>query len=431
VGISARRPIADGSREEPTPTSVVAIETHDGAELARMKRPEIEESGGGRIETSPLGQSKAIIAVPARNEAERIGRCLAAFAVQRDHLGAPIPAGEFGVLVLVNNSTDKTADVAHRMGPRLPYPLEILEIQLTNATAGRARRLSMDEAAARLRTSPRGSILLTTDADSVVNPVWYAGNISHLQSGADCVAGYIDAEAPEIVSLGSAFLARGRLEDRYLRLVAEIYALCDPRLHDPWPNHRVSSGASLAVALAAYQAVGGMPDQALGEDAAFTALLDDRNFRVRHALDVSVLTSCRLDGRASGGAADTMRHRRDVPDAPCDDDLEPALATLRRAVMRGFLRRAFLEGKLCQAVSRLLGADQYPCEPSLSFLAAWRQIEGRHPKLRRGFPLRPSELPHEIPIAEFILRHLRLHAENSGVRADRYHRAIPLEPVDA
>ena len=90
-----------------------------------------------------------------------------------------------------------------------------------------------------------------TDADSVVTPSWYADNMSHLELGADCVAGYIDAEAVEIVSHGAVFLARGRLEDTYLRLVAEIYALCDPRPHDPWPNHRVSSGASLAVKLAA------------------------------------------------------------------------------------------------------------------------------------------------------------------------------------
>ena len=396
-----------------------------------MKRPESEENGAAWIETSSLGQTRAIIAIPARNEAERIGRCLAAFAVQRDHLGAPILAGEFGVLLLVNNSTDETAAIAHQVAPHLPYPLEILEIQLTNATAGRARRLSMDEAAARLRNSPRGSILLTTDADSVVNPVWYAGNIRHLQSGADCVAGYIDAEAPEIVSLGSTFLARGRLEDRYLRLVAEIYAQCDPRPHDPWPNHRVSSGASLAVTLPAYEAVGGMPDQALGEDAAFTALLDTLNFKVRHALDVSVLTSCRLDGRARGGAADTMRYRRDVPDAPCDDELEPALATLRRAVTRGFLRRAFLKGKPSQAWSRLLGAHQYRCDPSPTFSVAWRQLEVLHPKLQRGCPLRPSQLSQEISIAEFILRHLRLRAESSSVQAGKYHRATPREPVDA
>jgi hypothetical protein len=252
----------------------------------------------------------------------------------------------------------------------------------------------------------------------------------HLHSGADCVAGYIDAEAPEIVSLGPTFLARGRLEDSYLRLVAEIYAICDPRYHDPWPNHRVASGASIAVTLAVYDAVGGMPDKALGEDLAFTTALDESGFKVRHALDVSVLTSCRLDGRASGGAADTMRHRRDMPDAPCDDELEPALATLRRAVMRGFLRRADRQGKLDQAVSRLM-RGKWSKQQEPNFATVWKEIQARHPKLRRGPPLRPSDLPRQIAIAEFILRHLRLNAGKPAVRADRYRHASPFEPVDA
>jgi Glycosyl transferase family 2 len=376
--------------------------------------------------------SAAIVCIPARNEADRIGRCLAALAMQRDRNGAPVVPGSFAVLLLVNNSTDATAQVARNMALQVPYRLEVLEITLeSGATAGGARRRAMEEAAARLRASERNGVLLTTDADSTVSPSWYAENMRHLEEGADCVAGYIDAEAPEIVSLGAAFLQRGRLEDMYLRLVAEIYALCDPRPHDPWPNHRVSSGASIAVTVAAYDAVGGMPDRALGEDGAFTAILEEKGFRVRHPLDVSVLTSCRLNGRAAGGAADTMRHRRDVPDAPCDDELEPALATLRRAVMRGLLRRSSGERKLGPAMERLYGRDWKPNWEASTFTDAWEQMEARHPKLRRGPPLRPSDLPRQIAVAKFILRHLRLKAQTSIVRGDRCLHAKPSVLVDA
>ena len=374
----------------------------------------------------------AIVCIPARNEADRIGRCLAALAVQRDRNGAPVVPGSFAVLLLVNNSTDATAQAARSMAQQVPYPLEVLEITLeSGATAGGARRRAMEEAAARLRAGERNGVLLTTDADSAVSPSWYAENMRHLEDGADCVAGYIDAEAPEIVSLGAAFLERGRLEDMYLRLVAEIYALCDPRPHDPWPNHRVSSGASIAVTLAAYDAVGGMPDRALGEDGAFTAILEEKGFRVRHPLDVSVLTSCRLNGRAAGGAADTMRHRRDVPNAPCDDELEPALATLRRAVMRGLLRQASEERKLGPAMERLYGEDWKPNCAASTFTDAWKQMEARHPKLRRGPPLRPSDLPRQIAVAKFILRHLRLKAQTSIVRGDRCLHAKSSVLVDA
>jgi hypothetical protein len=379
-----------------------------------------------------LRKCAAIVCIPARNEADRIGRCLAALAVQRDRNGAPVLPGSFAVLLLVNNSTDATAQAARRMALQVPYPLEVLEIMLEGgATAGGARRRAMEEAAARLRSGERNGVLLTTDADSAVSPSWYAENMRHLEEGADCVAGYIDAEAPEIVSLGAAFLERGRREDMYLRLVAEIYALCDPRPHDPWPNHRVSSGASIAVTVAAYDAVGGMPDRALGEDGAFTAILEEKGFRVRHPLDVSVLTSCRLNGRAAGGAADTMRHRRDVPDAPCDDELEPALATLRRAVMRGLLRQASEQRKLGTTMQRLYGEDWRPNCRASTFTDAWKQMETRHPKLRRGPPVRPSDLPRQIAVAKFILRHLRLKAQTSIVRGDRCLHAKSPVLVDA
>ena len=388
----------------------------------------------GSLNEAPCAVQRcaAIVCIPARNEADRIGRCLAALAVQRDRNGAPVVPGSFAVLLLVNNSTDGTAQAARSMALQVPYPLEVLEITLeSGATAGGARRRAMEEAAARLRAGERNGVLLTTDADSAVSPSWYAENMRHLEDGADCVAGYIDAEAPEIVSLGAAFLERGRREDMYLRLVAEIYALCDPRPHDPWPNHRVSSGASIAVTVAAYDAVGGMPDRALGEDGAFTAILEEKGFRVRHPLDVSVLTSCRLNGRATGGGADTMRHRRDVPNAPCDDELEPALATLRRAVMRGLLRRASEERKLGPAIERLYGEDWRPNCAASTFTDVWKQMEARHPKLRRGLPLRPSDLPRQIAVAKFILRHLRLKAQTSIVRGDRCLHAKPPVPVDA
>jgi len=51
-------------------------------------------------------------------------------------------------------------------------------------------------------------------------------------------------------------------------------------------------------------------------------------------MDVCVSTSCRFDGRATGGAADTMRYRHAIPDAPCDEEIEPALQATRRAYVK-------------------------------------------------------------------------------------------------
>jgi hypothetical protein len=376
-------------------------------------------------------QRSAIIAIPARNEAERIERCLAALAMQRTRSGTPIAQDAFEVLLLANNCTDTTAATARRLACGLPFALNVMEKNLPGptATAGGARRTVMSEAADRLEVQFLEGVILTTDADSSVSPTWFADNMRHLDEGSDCVAGYVDAEALEIVGLGSAFLARGRLEDTYLSQIAEIYARCDPRPHDPWPNHRVSSGASLAVKLPAYRAVGGLPPKALGEDTAFTELLDRNGFKVRHALDVSVVTSCRLDGRASGGAADTMRYRRDVPDAECDDELEPALQALRRAVMRGFLRKAWQESRFEQAARRLLYLPDVLSCSQTKFSDAWETLCQHHPALKPGRLLRPSELPRQIATARFILRHLRGMTGRTAARADKHHRAKWLEPV--
>jgi Glycosyl transferase family 2 len=371
----------------------------------------------------------AIITIPARNEAGRIERCLAAIAVQRTSCGLPVQDA-FEVLVFANNCTDATVEIVRRVASRLPFPLNVIERTLSehDATAGGARRTVMDEAAHRLDVRQGEGVILTTDADSTVSPTWFTDNMRHLEEGADCVAGYIDAEPLEIVGLGSAFLSRGRLEDTYLSQVAEIYARCDPRPHDPWPNHRVSSGASLAVRLSAYRAVGGLPPRALGEDIAFTDLLDRNGFKVRHALDVSVVTSCRLDGRANGGAADTMRYRRDVADAECDDDLEPALQTLRKAVMRGFLRKAWQEQSFEQAARRLSCRPGAMPGPQMQFSDVWEELCRHHPALKRGRPLRPSELPRQIATARLILHHLRLIA-GSSAQADRRHYSKRLEPA--
>src|SRR6202012_5645173 len=125
----------------------------------------------------PARRFAATVCIPARNEADRIGRCLAALAVQRDRNGAPVVPGSFAVLLLVNNSTDATAQAARSMALQVPYPLEVLEITLEcGATAGGARRHAMEEAFARVCARSPNGVLLTTDADRAVMPSWYAGN---------------------------------------------------------------------------------------------------------------------------------------------------------------------------------------------------------------------------------------------------------------
>lgn len=355
------------------------------------------------------------MAIPAHDEAERIGACLAALAMQRDERGNPLPAGSFAVLLLANNCRDETAALARTFADVAPFPLHVVECRLppAEAHAGGARRAAMDRAADLLEDGPgRNGAILTTDADSRAQPTWVSATLAGFAPGVDAVAGYVDADPNEYLALGSGFLRRGRLEDRYLACVAELYAALDPRPHDPWPNHRVHSGAAIAVTLASYRAIGGLPVRALGEDSALAQALEDAGFLIRHSTAAAVTTSCRFDSRAPGGAGDTMRARHENLDAPCDGDLEPADRLLRRARTRGLLRRWHGAGRLGEevawgdrlgldrAAARAIAVDDAP------FARLWRRIEAESPALRLGEALRPSALPREIDALQRLLGRL-------------------------
>ena len=116
----------------------------------------------------------AVVAVPARDEMERIADCLLAL----DGQDGPAP----GVLLLVNNTTDATVARVADLAPALRCPVRVIEhvFPQGSANAGQARRMAMAEADAR---APDGAPLLTTDADGRVEPGWLAANLRHLRRG--------------------------------------------------------------------------------------------------------------------------------------------------------------------------------------------------------------------------------------------------------
>lgn len=367
----------------------------------------------------PLNAALAptIIAIPACNEEQRIGDCLAALAVQRDACGRRIPLECYRLLLYANNCSDATSSMAAQVQAGTGLCLEILEAVRDEErfAAGLARKTVMDMAADRLEASgAAGGLIMTTDADSMVSPTWLANSWRAFASGADCVAGYVDADPREYTALGRDFQNRGFAEEHYHALVAEAFALLDPRPHDPWPNHQVSSGASLAITLKMYRKIGGLPATASGEDSGLVLAVECQAGKVRHAMDVCVTTSCRLEGRAVGGAADAMRHRHAVCDAPCDQELEPIAKVIRKARLKGFLRRSIATDQL-RAVQILaeFGASEATSQALLAlyrqscFEVFWQRLCAAFGPLRYGAPLRPSALGAEIAKAEAIIHRLR------------------------
>jgi GT2 family glycosyltransferase len=345
---------------------------------------------------------RTIVGIPVRNEQERIAGCLRALDAQH---AAQID----DIVLLLNNCTDATADaaraVALRPGTRLH--LHTRELPPHQANAGHARRLAMQEAA---ELAAPGSVLLTTDADSRVDPCWLSANLAAIARGADAVAGWVDLDPAEARQLPAELHENDAREGEYDRLCDEITALLDP---DPWdklPRHTQNSGASLAVTMEAFDSCGGVPDIACGEDRAFVAALRRHDARIRHAPEVHAIVSGRIHGRAAGGMADTIRRRLQRPDEHIDDRLEPACDCARRARQRRMLRTAYESGQgELPGLARFLSVPPAILRAALragSFGKAWEAVERASPVLRRRL-VRLADLAEETRKARAILAVLR------------------------
>ena len=342
---------------------------------------------------------RTVVAIPARNEAERILDCLVSLASQR---AAP-PAD---VIVLLNNCTDGSEAEVRRFAAAAPMRVHAICQTLPphRAFAGTARRLSMLHAA-RL-AGPEG-VLLTTDADAVLPPDWLAANLRALD-GRDAVAGRAVIDPVEARLIPQALHDADARECEYAALLDRITALLDPDPADPWPRHDEHSGASIAVRVDAWRRAGGIPAVPLGEDRAFIAALRRIDARIRHAPEVWVTVSGRIEGRAKGGMADTMRRRMLAADLMLDERLEGACAAARRARLRRATRE--VHGAAGVGVAALASALAMPARalaPLLSgcFGRLWELVEAASPVLRRQ-PLPVGALPAQTRMARVLLNEL-------------------------
>jgi Glycosyl transferase family 2 len=343
--------------------------------------------------------NNAVVAIPVRDEAKRIGTCLAALSRQST------PAAH--VVLLLNNCTDGTADVVRKLPPG-PYQLHIVERHLEgpSASAGVARSLAMDYAASRATEG----VILSTDADAEVPENWIEANLRAIEQGADAVCGQAVIDPIEALLIPKHLHEDDAREVAYGRLLDEIASIVLPDPADPWPRHREDSGASIAITASMFRCVGGVPPRASGEDRALIAMLRSIDARVRHHPKIRVVVSGRTEGRAPGGMADTIRRRMVQQDEFVDDCLEPAWQAFHRLRMKrrftALWRHPANPG--LQRFARLLAIDTDVLEDALaspSLGQGWSQVERATPLLspRR---VRFADLIRETQIALEIRRSL-------------------------
>lgn len=231
----------------------------------------------------------ACVVVPAHDEEERVGACVAALAAQ-----SGVPHEVYEVILVLDRCTDGTAHRARVAADRAPG----LRLRLLEADAGGsgpARRLGMDLAAARLGALGRDdSLIASSDADSVVAPDWLALQLALVRDGAHAIGGMIEVDA--------AGLSPGALRRREGRMGAR-----GAEIGDPDAAHPFFSGASLAVTLAAHRRVGGLPPRHDLEDQALAAALADAGIPILRTRAVRVRTSGRTGGRARHGLSADLR----------------------------------------------------------------------------------------------------------------------------
>ena len=329
-----------------------------------------------------MSERRPIIAVPVSNEADRLSDCLHALTHQHGDCNQT-------VLVLVNNSSDASDAVAHCFAATSPVPVLVENVELSpdDANAGGARRFVMQRAE---ELAGDNGVLLTTDADGRVALDWLQANLRAIDAGADAVAGRVAVDPIEEALIPRHLRLADADECAYANLLDTIEGHIDPDPADPLPRHDEHSGASMAVTVAAFRAAGGIPRMPVGEDRAFFNLLRRIDARIRHAPDVWVTVSGRIDGRAAGGMADTIRRRMSCPDAFLDDRLEPVADFVARIHLRRQLKERWVQTALARASVATLARD-LQLAPSLIeqaltlpfFGAAWHVIETQSPALRR------------------------------------------------
>jgi Glycosyl transferase family 2 len=344
--------------------------------------------------------SSVVVAIPVRNEVDRIESCVGALAEQSEP-----PAT---VVLLFNNCDDGSEAAAKKLARHSPFSLEMISVRLApkQANAGTARRLAMHRAS---KIAGSQGVLLTTDADAVVDHDWVARNIAALNDGADAVCGRIVVDPVEALAIPAHLHADDLLERELLDLLDEITSALDPDPHDPRPRHGEASGASLAISTEIFRRVGGVPKVPSGEDRALVHALMLMDARVRHDSEIEVVVSGRLEGRAPGGMADTIRRRMLQQDEYADDLVEPAADAYRRADFRRRLRVAWLS-RHDSLFSGDLAADLRLAPSRLSLILsrpffgmAWDQVQRESPVLLRR-RVRFVELPRQIGIAHQLLR---------------------------
>lgn len=217
-----------------------------------------------------------VVALPARDEEQLLGRCLDSVEAAAALLRAHRPDVATTVVVVLDRCVDGSAVVAERPG------VTVLRVDLGSVGAARAVAVAAGEAAALgAGTPPAATWVANTDADCVVPADWLLRHVALAESGVDLVVGTVVPDGLIDPVVLQAWRARHELRE----------------------DHRHVHGANLGVRASAYAEAGGFAPVPLHEDVALVEAVRASG-RPWVATDrCRVRTSARTVGRVDGGFA--------------------------------------------------------------------------------------------------------------------------------
>jgi glycosyltransferase involved in cell wall biosynthesis len=221
------------------------------------------------------------VVIPAQNEECRIDRCIRSVLASCDACGR---CETTWIVVVADCCTDQTAHMARR---QLAGRGEVIECSI--GSAGAARRIGVSRVMRQFKgKDPQRVWLANTDADTHVPLDWIDTHLRHADADAEAVAGIVQLDPDG-------------LRDDVKEMFTRTYQLAADG------THVHVHGANLGVRADAYLDVGGWTDIAVAEDHCLWGRLMRRGWRLLSPAASVVHTSGRLEGRARGGFADTLR----------------------------------------------------------------------------------------------------------------------------
>ena len=226
-----------------------------------------------------MDYERAVVVVPAHNEASNLPDCLKAVVTASACVPFPVL-----VVVVLDASDDDSRGLAGRFGSDVHF----VEVEVHNV--GAARRAGFEYAqriCAQQLTDGTRTWYATTDADSLVDADWL---VRQTESDADVVLGVV-----RIVNWRRFSAATAR---QYLA------AYRSKRRAD---GHGHVHGANMGFRADAYWRVGGFAPLASSEDVDLVRRFEAAGCRIDRDDELSVVTSARQVGRAPRGFANHLR----------------------------------------------------------------------------------------------------------------------------